>query len=216
MAPPIRNHHPTLGNIAINTWELCHNLTRSTQFTETDLRNTLLSLGCTIHTHSVLYLSRKCLGKAYRSKNTVRYNPKSFDCSSLVAYIYAQLGVCLPRYTKWQADVGQDVTQEERMPGDLIFTPHTRGWSGIGQPTIGHVAIATEGGQCIHTDNLNTKRVVEIKETALFGKPIIIRRILPHPDMVTVVRLSDRLVKSRIFSVADLEPVLRQVLQSQS
>src|SRR3989442_5105057 len=46
-----------------------------------------------------------------------------FDCSGLVQWAYAQIGIALPRTTNQQVLVGIAVTNvDELRPGDLIFT----------------------------------------------------------------------------------------------
>jgi hypothetical protein len=47
--------------------------------------------------------------------------PYSFDCSGLVCYVYAQIGVRLPRVTFSQACAGRAVAVAELAPGDLVF-----------------------------------------------------------------------------------------------
>ncbi|HHB94734.1 MAG TPA: NlpC/P60 family protein [Campylobacterales bacterium] len=47
--------------------------------------------------------------------------PKGFDCSGYVKYLYAQQGVQLPRTAYAQSKVGLDVTKKELKKGDLLF-----------------------------------------------------------------------------------------------
>jgi len=65
--------------------------------------------------------------------------PGGFDCSGLVAYVYAQVGVSLPHYTGAQWSVGVPVSRSDLQPGDLVF------FNGLG-----HVGIYIGGGQFIH------------------------------------------------------------------
>ena len=50
-------------------------------------------------------------------------NPSGFDCSGLVQYVYAQVGVSLPHYTvsQWNYPDAVPVPQNELQPGDLVF-----------------------------------------------------------------------------------------------
>lgn len=47
--------------------------------------------------------------------------PSSFDCSGLVVWAYAQLGVSLPHYTGWLWNSGVHVSRSQLQPGDLVF-----------------------------------------------------------------------------------------------
>jgi cell wall-associated NlpC family hydrolase len=76
-------------------------------------------------------------------------SPSGFDCSGLVAYVYAQVGVSLPHYTGAQWNVGVPVSQGDLQAGDLVF------FDGLG-----HVGIYIGGGQFIHAPHSGT--VVQI------------------------------------------------------
>jgi len=47
--------------------------------------------------------------------------PRGFDCSGYVKYLYAQQGIQLPRTAYAQSKVGLDVTKRELKKGDLLF-----------------------------------------------------------------------------------------------
>ena len=76
-------------------------------------------------------------------------SPGGFDCSGLVAYVYAQVGVSLPHYTGAQWNMGVAVSRSDLQPGDLVF------FDGLG-----HVGIYIGGGQFIHAPH--TGDVVKI------------------------------------------------------
>jgi len=69
------------------------------------------------------------------------------DCSGLVQWAYAQIGIHLPRTTQEQVTVGVAVTVDQLRPGDLVFTQSIRGGGVV--VDRGHVAIYTGGGQVI-------------------------------------------------------------------
>jgi cell wall-associated NlpC family hydrolase len=75
--------------------------------------------------------------------------PDTFDCSGLVVYAYAAMGVSLPHssYALWND--GVYVSQDQLQPGDLVF------FDGLG-----HVGIYIGGGQFIHAPH--TGDVVKI------------------------------------------------------
>jgi cell wall-associated NlpC family hydrolase len=68
-------------------------------------------------------------------------SPSGFDCSGLVMYVYAQVGISLPHNTvaQWGYPRAVSVPQSELQPGDLVF------FAGLG-----HVGIYVGGGQFIH------------------------------------------------------------------
>lgn len=78
-------------------------------------------------------------------------SPHGFDCSGLVAYVYAQVGVSLPHYTvaQWDYPDSVSVPRNDLEPGDLVF------FAGLG-----HVGIYVGGGRFIHAPH--TGSVVRI------------------------------------------------------
>ena len=69
-----------------------------------------------------------------------------FDCSGLVQWAYAQIGVALPRTTREQILVGSAATVDELRPGDLVFSRSLRDGRMV---DLGHVAIYAGGGKVI-------------------------------------------------------------------
>jgi cell wall-associated NlpC family hydrolase len=77
--------------------------------------------------------------------------PAGFDCSGLVMYVYAQVGVSLPHYTvaQWDYPNSVSVPRDQLEPGDLdFFNGH------------GHVGIYIGNGEFIHAPH--TGAVVSI------------------------------------------------------
>lgn len=62
--------------------------------------------------------------------------PSVFDCSGLVMWAYAQLGISLPHYTGAQWNSGVHVSRSQLQPGDLVFF----------YPGISHVGIYVGNG----------------------------------------------------------------------
>jgi cell wall-associated NlpC family hydrolase len=48
-------------------------------------------------------------------------SPAGFDCSGLVSYVFAQLGITLPHYAVAQYGYGVPVARGQLQPGDLVF-----------------------------------------------------------------------------------------------
>jgi cell wall-associated NlpC family hydrolase len=75
--------------------------------------------------------------------------PRGFDCSGLVMYVFAQVGVSLPHSSYAQYGMGSPVSRDQLQPGDLVF------FDGLG-----HVGIYVGGGNFIHAPH--TGDVVKI------------------------------------------------------
>ncbi len=59
--------------------------------------------------------------------------PAGFDCSGFTSYVYAQLGVSLPRSSGAQRNAGRQVSASEARPGDMVWWPgHIGIYSGNG------------------------------------------------------------------------------------
>jgi cell wall-associated NlpC family hydrolase len=79
-----------------------------------------------------------------------------FDCSGLVMYVFAQLGVQLPHFAAGQYGYGSPVARDQLQPGDLVF------FDGLS-----HVGIYIGNGQFVHAPHTGT--VVSIASLASFG-----------------------------------------------
>jgi cell wall-associated NlpC family hydrolase len=76
-------------------------------------------------------------------------SPSGFDCSGLVAYAYAQIGISLPHHAASQFGYGVPVSRDALQPADLVF------FNGLG-----HMGMYIGGGQFIHAPH--TGDVVKI------------------------------------------------------
>lgn len=85
-------------------------------------------------------------------------DPKGFDCSGLVQYVFAAAGVSLPREVRDQWRAGQQVTPDRITPGDLVFFAT----AGAG---ASHVGIAIGGDQFVHAPS--TTGVVRVERFSL-------------------------------------------------
>jgi len=81
-------------------------------------------------------IAARYLGVPYRWGGA---SPSGFDCSGLVMYVYAQLGISLPHYTVAQYRMGVAVSRDQLQPGDLVF------FDGLG-----HVGIYIGRNEFIH------------------------------------------------------------------
>ena len=70
--------------------------------------------------NAILEVAARYVGVAYRWGGTT---PDGFDCSGFTSYVYAQLGVSLPRTAEAQSAAGTVVSRADAQPGDLIVSP---------------------------------------------------------------------------------------------
>jgi cell wall-associated NlpC family hydrolase len=84
----------------------------------------------------VVEIARKQVGTPYRFGGT---SPSGFDCSGLVWYVYAQVGVSLPHNAAKQYRYGSPISRDRLEPGDLVFFDRLR-----------HSGIYIGGGRFIH------------------------------------------------------------------
>ncbi len=105
---------------------------------------------------AVLSIARRYIGVPYVSGGST---PAGFDCSGFTSYVFAQVGITLPRSSAAQRYAGTVVPASQAQPGDLIWWP-------------GHVGIYTGNGQHIAARQPGTP----LSEGPIYGaNPIYIR-----------------------------------------
>jgi len=80
-------------------------------------------------------------------------SPSGFDCSGLVTYVYARLGIQLPHNAAAQYSYGRSVDRGHLKPGDLVF------FHGLG-----HVGLYIGRGRIIHAPQTGER--VEVQSLA--------------------------------------------------
>jgi cell wall-associated NlpC family hydrolase len=98
-------------------------------------------------------------------------DPRGFDCSGFMQYVFARNGVALPREVRDQFDAGTPVAPETLEVGDLVFfSTAARGPS--------HVGLAVGGSQFIHApSSKGVVRVENLKADYWSRRLVGIRRI---------------------------------------
>jgi peptidoglycan DL-endopeptidase CwlO len=91
------------------------------------------------------------IGKPYQYAGA---GPNVFDCSGLVMYCYAQVGIDLPHSSYMMANCGVPVSYDQLQPGDLVFFHGN-----------GHVGMYVGGGQYIHAPH--TGDVVRVADLSV-------------------------------------------------
>jgi peptidoglycan DL-endopeptidase CwlO len=95
-----------------------------------------------VATNAVLRTASRYLGARYRFGGT---KPGAFDCSGFVRYVFARVGIDLPRTASEQAEMGTPIVvgPDSLRVGDLLFFRTARG-------RASHVAIYAGDGRIIH------------------------------------------------------------------
>lgn len=75
--------------------------------------------------------------------------PDGFDCSGFTSYVFAQVGISLPRTSSAQRNVGTVVSRADAQPGDLIWSP-------------GHIAIYAGGN--LQIDSPRPGKTIQVRE----------------------------------------------------
>jgi cell wall-associated NlpC family hydrolase len=84
---------------------------------------------------SVIAVAARYLGVPYRYGGTT---PSGYDCSGYTQYVFAQLGIKLPRTADQQYNAATRISSSSAQPGDLVFFLDSRG--------AYHVSIYAGGG----------------------------------------------------------------------
>ena len=82
------------------------------------------------HGNAIVEIAARYVGVPYVYGGTT---PDGFDCSGFTSYVFAQVGISLPRTSSAQRTVGTVVSRADAQPGDLIWSP-------------GHIAIYAGDG----------------------------------------------------------------------
>lgn len=113
---------------------------------------------------SLVSIALAQLGKPYRWGAA---GPNAFDCSGLVVYCYAQLGISVPHSSRALYNMGMPVSLAELQPGDLVF--FARGGR------VHHVGIYIGNGNFVHAPHSGD--VVKISPLSSHGGYAGARRI---------------------------------------
>jgi cell wall-associated NlpC family hydrolase len=122
---------------------------------------------------AALALVRKQMGTPYLWGGS---SPKTgFDCSGLMQWAYAQVGVRIPRVTYDQIDApgAQHIARNKLMPGDLVFFKNASG-------DVHHVGMSLGGDKFVHAPHTgDVVKVSSLKDAYYAGEFTGGRRFVP-------------------------------------
>ncbi len=109
------------------------------------------------------------VGAPYRDGGT---DPRGFDCSGFVQYVFAQYGVALPHSVAEQSQRGRRVGLRDLAPGDLLFFSTVAAGAS-------HVGIALGGEEFVHAPSSRGEvRVERISAPYWATRLVEVRRLL--------------------------------------
>jgi peptidoglycan endopeptidase LytE len=97
---------------------------------------------------NVLDQAAEYLGAGYKFGATIDEAPNLFDCSSFTQLVFQQNGIDIPRVSRDQASIGNQVN--ELKAGDLMFFTNNELYS---DGRVGHVGIYMGDGSMIHASS---------------------------------------------------------------
>jgi cell wall-associated NlpC family hydrolase len=99
-------------------------------------------------------------GSPYRNGGS---DPRGFDCSGLIWYVFAQHGISVPRTVADQFKTGSSVSADALKPGDMVFF-HTSG------PEPTHVGMIIGGDEFVHAPTSSGQVRVERLGSSYWGQ----------------------------------------------
>jgi len=181
----------------------------------------------------VLKIASSLLDIPYKSGASVVYDaPNLFDCSSLMAYLFAQAGIAIPRVSVDQYVFGEKIEKDDLRAGDLVFANtglvrktgiHTKTFEflpGTEVPEgVDHVGLYLGGNKILHTSSEIKKTAVEnLDEVKVFQNTVGYRRISDNSEryVVTIpherldLRIKEDLIEEigRVYGYKNIKPAV--------
>jgi len=157
----------------------------------------------------VLEVANSLIGTPYKKGSSVTYEaPNFFDCSGFALYCFSRAGVQIPRVSIDQFVFGKEISKEELISGDMIFS--NTGVGNIHYETINfipgtkvehgvdHAGIYIGDGKVIYTTELFGKVVVGDLDKAERFKNIVGYRRMTDGEERFVITVPDERLDLRI------------------
>jgi cell wall-associated NlpC family hydrolase len=115
--------------------------------------------GAAADLYSLVSTALSLRGSPYRNGGA---DPRGFDCSGFIAYVFTQHGIYMPRTVAEQFAWGTRVTPDAIAPGDLVFFDTSGG--------VSHVGLAIGADQFVHAPSARGEVRVE-RLTSSYWRP---------------------------------------------
>lgn len=131
---------------------------------------------------SLINNSKKYIGTPYVFG--AKSPTKGFDCSGFSQYVFEKTGINLPRTTREQYKMGESISKEDLVKGDLVFFETYR--SG---PS--HLGIYIENNKFIHASTSKGVTISSLDESYWKSRYIGARRVLTNEQVIEVEKVFD-------------------------
>ncbi len=153
----------------------------------------------------VLEVANSLIGVSYKKGSSITYEaPSSFDCSGFALYCFSRAGVQIPRVSVDQFVFGKEISKEQLIPGDMVFS--NTGVGNIHYETINflpgtkvghgvdHAGIYLGDGKIIYTTELFGKVVVgDLDKAERFKNIVGYRRMTDGEERFVITVPNERL-----------------------
>lgn len=143
----------------------------------------LIKQGFKVVETDLMELAHGCLGTSqYRRSARLSEAPAVVDCSSFIKWLYGMCGIWLPRRTIQQRELGESITLDQMVAGDVVFfTGSVNYYHDDPSHGVGHVGIVTDDGKVIHAAG-RKEGVIKQELDEFLGKRELrgVRRYIPQ------------------------------------
>ena len=133
----------------------------------------------------ILQTARQFLGVKYI---WAANGPSAFDCSGFTKYVFKKNGINLPRYSGYQATIGQKITFSELQKGDLVFFDTSKEF----KKRVNHVGIYIGDHKFIHASSGGKKVIITSFDKKKFYKQkfLFARRVIGNQQNIALSQVS--------------------------
>lgn len=118
----------------------------TTEATATEAAEPTIVVPASANGSAIAEIAVRYVGVPYVAGGTT---PDGFDCSGFTSYVFAQVGISLPRTSSAQRNAGTVVSRADAQPGDLIWSP-------------GHISIYLGDG--LQVDSPRPGKTIQVRE----------------------------------------------------
>lgn len=120
--------------------------TTTTEAAATEAAEPTIAVPASANGSAIAEIAVRYVGVPYVAGGTT---PDGFDCSGFTSYVFAQVGISLPRTSSAQRNAGTVVSRADAQPGDLIWSP-------------GHISIYLGDG--LQVDSPRPGKTIQVRE----------------------------------------------------